>query len=396
MLTGKHIVIGVTGGVAVYKVVDVVSRLKKLNAEITIVMTKNATEFVTPLTFRSLSLNEVVTDMFKAPTRWDVEHIAIAQRADLFLIAPATANIIGKMANGIADDMLSTVVMATKAPVWIAPAMNTGMYTNPVVEENIKKLRALAYNFIDPDSGRLACGDIGAGKLAQPERIVQTILDAFGPKDLLGKRFLITAGPTQEAIDPVRYITNHASGKMGYALAEEVLGRGGRVTLVSGPVQLQPPKGADLVSVVSSQDMYEAVMANRSGVDVVIKSAAVADYSPLEYSDHKVKKKAGDLSIALKRTQDIAYALGQEKNGQVLVGFAAETQDVLVNGQKKIDKKAFDFIVCNDISQPGAGFKGDTNIVTILDDKGHVDRYGQMLKRDLAKIIIDKTITYMK
>ena len=396
MLKGKHIVIGVTGGIAAYKVVDVVSRLKKLNAEITIIMTENASKFVTPLTFRSLSLNEVVVDMFAPPTKWEVEHIAIAQRADLFLIAPATANMIGKIAGGIADDMLSTVVMATKAPVWIAPAMNTGMYTNPIVQDNLKKLKNYGYHFIDPDEGRLACGDIGAGKLAQPEKIVEKIVDAFVNKDLLGKRFLITAGPTQEAIDPIRYITNHASGKMGYALAKDVHSRGGQVTLISGPVNLEAPDGVNLVPVVSSQEMYQAVMEHLDHNDVVIKSAAVADYTPELYHDQKIKKQASDWQIPLKSTKDIALEIGKIKKDQVFVGFAAETENLLENGQKKIKKKGFDFIVCNDISKPGAGFKGDTNIVTIIDKKGQSQAYEQMSKSALASLIIDKVKTYMK
>lgn len=396
MLKGKHIVIGVTGGIAAYKVVDVVSRLKKLNAEITIIMTENASKFVTPLTFRSLSLNEVVVDMFAPPTKWEVEHIAIAQRADLFLIAPATANMIGKIAGGIADDMLSTVVMATKAPVWIAPAMNTGMYTNPIVQDNLKKLKNYGYHFIDPDEGRLACGDIGAGKLAQPEKIVEKIVDAFVSKDLLGKRFLITAGPTQEAIDPIRYITNHASGKMGYALAKDVRSRGGQVTLISGPVNLEAPDGVNLVPVVSSQEMYQAVMEHLDHNDVVIKSAAVADYTPELYHDQKIKKQASDWQIPLKSTKDIALEIGKIKKDQVFVGFAAETENLLENGQKKIKKKGFDFIVCNDISKPGAGFKGDTNIVTIIDKKGQSQAYEQMSKSALASLIIDKVKTYMK
>ena len=396
MLKGKHIVIGVTGGIAAYKVVDVVSRLKKMNAEITIIMTENASKFVTPLTFRSLSLNEVVVDMFAPPTKWEVEHIAIAQRADLFLIAPATANMIGKIAGGIADDMLSTVVMATKAPVWIAPAMNTGMYTNPIVQDNLKKLKSYGYHFIDPDEGRLACGDIGAGKLAQPEKIVEKIVDAFVKKDLVGKKFLITAGPTQEAIDPIRYITNHASGKMGYALAKDVVSRGGQVTLVSGPVNLLPPDGVNLIPVVSSQEMYQAVMDHLDSNDVVIKSAAVADYTPELYKDQKIKKQASDWQIPLKSTKDIALEIGKVKKNQIFVGFAAETENLLENGQSKIQKKGFDFIVCNDISRPGAGFKGDTNIVTIIDQKGQSQAYEQMSKSALATIIIDKVKTYMK
>lgn len=392
MLKGKHVVVGVTGGIAVYKVVDVVSRLKKLQAEVTVVMTKNAAEFVTPLTFKSLSLNYVVVDMFEEPRTWDVEHIAIAQRADLFLVAPATANIIGKMNHGIADDMLSTVVMATKAPVWIAPAMNTGMYTNPVVQRNITGLKDLGYNFIEPDSGRLACGDIGVGKLASPERIVDTIVEAMVNRDLEGKKFVITAGPTQEAIDPVRYITNHSSGKMGYALAEAASRRGADVTLISGPVNLVTPVGVNRIDVVSSADMYDAVMSNLEA-DVIIKSAAVADYTPAEYQDQKIKKN-DDMAIKLKRTEDIAQTIGEKSLGHVFVGFAAESENIIENAKKKIKKKHFDFIVCNDISKKGAGFKGDTNIVSIIDSADQIVNYDQMLKTDLAKLIIDKVKTY--
>lgn len=395
MLKGKHIVIGVTGGIAVYKVVDVVSRLKKLNAEITVIMTKHATEFVTPLTFRSLSLNYVVVDMFEEPKTWNVEHISIAQRADLFLVAPATANIIGKMNHGIADDMLSTVVMATKAPVWIAPAMNTGMYTNPVVQNNMTSLKALGYSFIEPDSGRLACGDIGMGKLASPERIVETILKAMTQRDLEGKKILITAGPTQEAIDPVRFITNHSSGKMGYAIAEAAKNRGAEVTIVSGPVHIPVPSGVEVVDVVSSEEMYNAVVERVGAFDVVIKSAAVADYTPATYSDEKVKKSDDDLSIPLKRTKDIALELSQIKTDQVVVGFAAETQNIIENAKKKIKKKDFDFIVCNDISKPGAGFKSDTNIVSIIDKNDEIKTYEEMLKSELADIILDKVITFI-
>lgn len=396
MLKGKHIVIGVTGGIAVYKVVDVVSRLKKLGAEITVIMTKHATEFVTPLTFRSLSLNYVVVDMFEEPKTWNVEHISIAQRADLFLMAPATANVIGKMVHGIADDMVTTVVMATKAPVYIAPAMNTGMYTNPVVERNMDELKKLGYHFIDPDAGRLACGDVGMGKLASPERIVDTLVEALNPGDLTGRKILITAGPTQEAIDPVRFITNHSSGKMGYEIARAAARRGADVTLVSGPVALEAPKGAEVVRVVSTQDMYEAVMDRMDQMDVIVKAAAVADYTPLNYSVQKVKKADDDLSIPLKRTQDIALAIKERKKDQVFVGFAAESEHVHENALKKVKKKSFDFIVCNDISQEGAGFKSDTNIVSIIDQEGHQVDYEQMLKSQLADIILDKVKTYFK
>lgn len=390
MLKGKHIVIGVTGGIAVYKVVDVVSRLKKLGADITVIMTENATKFVTPLTFKSLSLNYVVADMWEEPRTWQVEHISIAQRADLFLMAPATANIIGKMAYGIADDMVSTVVMATKAPIWVAPAMNTGMYTNPVVQENITKLKGLGYHFIEPDAGRLACGDIGMGKLASPERIVDTVVNFMVKKDLEGKKVLITAGPTQEAIDIVRYITNHSSGKMGYALAEAAAARGAEVTLISGPVHIPVPTGVKVVDVVSAKDMYEAVMAHMDDADLIIKSAAVADYTPLDYSETKLKKSDDDLNIPLKRTKDIALEVGQKKEGKIFIGFAAESDHVIENAKKKIEKKNFDFIVCNDIKQPGAGFKSDTNIVSIIDKTGHVEQLESMPKREIADIILDK------
>jgi len=392
MLKGKHIVIGVTGGIAVYKVVDVVSRLKKLNADITVLMTKNATEFVTPLTFKSLALNYVVVDMFEEPRTWEVEHIAIAQRADLFLVAPATANIIGKMAHGIADDMVSTVVMATKAPVWIAPAMNTGMYTNVVVQRNIEDLKSLGYQFIEPDSGRLACGDLGMGKLASPERIVETITNAMVNKDLEGQKILITAGPTQEAIDPVRYITNHSSGKMGYAIAEDARNRGADVTLISGPVNLEKISGIETIDVISAAEMYEAVVSRADDMDIIIKSAAVADYRPAHYSDQKMKKSDDDLSIALERTKDIAKSVGSRKEDQFLIGFAAESENVIENAKKKIKSKNFDLIICNDISQKDAGFKSDTNIVSMISKDGTIEHYEKMLKKDIAKIILDKTI----
>lgn len=396
MLKGKNIVIGVSGGIAVYKVVDVVSRLKKLNADITVIMTENAAKFVTPLTFRSLALNYVVVDMFEEPKSWNVEHISIAQKADLFLLAPATANVIGKIIGGIADDMLTTVVMATKAPVWIAPAMNTGMYENPIVQRNINELKMLGYNFIEPDSGRLACGDLGIGKLASPERIVETVLEAFDKnKDLKGKKILITAGPTQEAIDPVRYITNHSSGKMGYSIAKAARDRGADVTLVSGPVNLEKISGIKTIDVISADDMYRAVMDNVESSDIIIKSAAVADYKPSNVSDQKIKKDDDDLSIPLSRTKDIALSIGKVKNNRVFVGFAAETENVIENGKKKIEKKNFDFIVCNDISKAGAGFKSDTNIITIIDKNGKVSSLEKMLKSEVAEVILDKIKTYL-
>ena len=317
MLKGKTVVIGVSGGIAVYKACDVVSRLKKLNANVHVIMTKSATEFVTPLTFQSLSQNYVVSDMFEEPKTWDVEHISLAKKADVFLIAPATANVIGKVANGIADDMLTTTVMATTGKVLIAPAMNTNMYRNPILQRNISILKELGYNFVDPDSGRLACGDIGEGKLASPEKIVDAVVDLFNEdkKDLLGKKIMITAGPTVESIDPVRYLTNRSTGKMGYAIAKMAANRGADVTLVSGPTNIEPPSNIKkLIKVQSAKDMYDAIIDNFDENQVIIKSAAVADYKPKNYSDKKIKKSNDDLIIELDRNKDIAYELGKIKN----------------------------------------------------------------------------------
>ena len=316
MLKGKTVVIGVSGGIAVYKACDVVSRLKKLNANVHVIMTKSATEFVTPLTFQSLSQNYVVSDMFEEPKTWDVEHISLAKKADVFLIAPATANVIGKVANGIADDMLTTTVMATTGKVLIAPAMNTNMYRNPILQRNISILKELGYNFVDPDSGRLACGDIGEGKLASPEKIVDAVVDLFNEdkKDLLGKKIMITAGPTVESIDPVRYLTNRSTGKMGYAIAKMAANRGADVTLVSGPTNIEPPSNIKkLIKVQSAKDMYDAIIDNFDENQVIIKSAAVADYKPKNYSDKKIKKSNDDLIIELDRNKDIAYELGKIK-----------------------------------------------------------------------------------
>ena len=392
MLKNKTVVIGVSGGIAVYKVCDVVSRLKKLGVNVHVIMTKSATEFVTPLTFQSLSQNYVVCDMFEEPKTWDVEHISLAKKADVFLIAPATANIIGKMACGISDDMLSTTVMATKAKVLIAPAMNTNMYENPIVQRNIDTLRALNYEFIEPESGRLACGDIGKGKLATPENIVEAVVDALTKKqDLEGKKIIITAGPTVEAIDPVRYITNRSTGKMGYAIAKEACDRGAEVTLVSGPTKLEPPKNLKkFIRIESAKDMYEAVINNLDENDVIIKSAAVADYKPKDYCDKKIKKSDDDLVIKLDRNKDIAYEIGKVKKDKILVGFAAETNDLIENAKNKINKKNLDFIVANDLTKEGAGFGVDTNIVKIIDKDGAIEEYPIMKKNEVANVILDK------
>ena len=393
MLKGKTVVIGVSGGIAVYKACDVVSRLKKLNANVHVIMTKSATEFVTPLTFQSLSQNYVVSDMFEEPKTWDVEHISLAKKADVFLIAPATANVIGKVANGIADDMLTTTVMATTGKVLIAPAMNTNMYRNPILQRNISILKELGYNFVDPDSGRLACGDIGEGKLASPEKIVDAVVDLFNEdkKDLLGKKIMITAGPTVESIDPVRYLTNRSTGKMGYAIAKMAANRGADVTLVSGPTNIEPPSNIKkLIKVQSAKDMYDAIIDNFDENQVIIKSAAVADYKPKNYSDKKIKKSNYDLIIELDRNKDIAYELGKIKKNKILVGFAAETNDLIENAKGKISKKNLDFIVANDLTESGAGFGTDTNIVKIIDKDGNIAKYPQMKKDEVADVILDK------
>ena len=390
MLKDKTVVIGVSGGIAVYKTLDVVSRLRKLGVNVNVIMTKSATEFVTPLSFQSLSQNYVVCDMFEDPKTWDVEHISLAKRADVFLIAPAT--VIGKIANGIADDMLTTTVMATKAKVLIAPAMNTNMYENPILQRNINTLKELGYNFVEPESGRLACGDTGKGKLASPETIVDEVVKLLSKdQDLRGKSIIVTAGPTIESIDPMRYITNRSTGKMGYSIAKEAIERGADVTLITGPTNLTPPQNLKkLVKIESAKDMYEAVLANLDENDVVIKSAAVADYKPKNYSNKKIKKSDDDLVIELDRNKDIAQEIGKIKNNKILVGFAAETNDLIENASLKIKKKNLDFIVANDLTKEGAGFGVDTNIVKIIDKEGNITEYPKMKKEEVANIILDK------
>ncbi|MGM9543471.1 MAG: bifunctional phosphopantothenoylcysteine decarboxylase/phosphopantothenate--cysteine ligase CoaBC [Romboutsia timonensis] len=392
MLKDKTVVIGVSGGIAVYKTLDVISRLRKLGVNVNVIMTKSATEFVTPLSFQSLSQNYVVCDMFEDPKTWDVEHISLAKRADVFLIAPATANVIGKIANGIADDMLTTTVMATKAKVLIAPAMNTNMYENPILQRNINTLKELGYNFVEPESGRLACGDTGKGKLASPETIVDEVVKLLSKEqDLKGKSIIVTAGPTVESIDPMRYITNRSTGKMGYSIAKEAIERGADVTLITGPTNLTPPQNLKkLVKIESAKDMYEAVLENLDENDVVIKSAAVADYKPKNYSNKKIKKSDDDLVIELDRNKDIAQEIGKIKNNKILVGFAAETNDLIENASLKIKKKNLDFIVANDLTKEGAGFGVDTNIVKIIDKEGNITEYPKMKKEEVANIILDK------
>ena len=392
----KHVLIGVTGGIAVYKLLDVASKLRKLGYEINTIMTENACEFVKPLSFETITNNYVVTDTFARPHKWEVEHIALAKKTDLMLIAPATANVIGKIANGIADDMLTTTVMAVKGPVVIAPAMNTAMYENPIVQENIAYLKSKGYLFIEPDSGWLACGDIGSGKLPTPDTIVSYVTKELeGERDLEGKHLLLTAGPTIEAIDPMRYITNHSSGKMGYAIATEAVKRGAEVILVSGPTQLECPKGVKRIDVKSARDMYKVVDEHFEWADAVIKTAAVADYRPENESAHKIKKNSKELVLNLVPNPDILKSLGEKKKHQVLVGFAAETEHVVEYAKNKIQNKNLDFIVANNIAQSGAGFKGDTNIATIIKSNGEIIEYPQMTKNELGDIILDQVKTYL-
>lgn len=397
MLKNKTVVIGVCGGIAVYKACDLVSKLKKVGVNVHVIMTKSATEFVAPLTFQTLSQNYVVEDMFESPKTWDVEHISLAKKADVFVLAPATANVIGKVANGIADDMLTTTVMATKAKVLIAPAMNTNMYENPIVQKNIQVLKDLDYKFVEPESGRLACGDIGSGKLASVDTIFNSIMKLLDmKKDLEGTSMVITAGPTVESIDPVRYITNRSTGKMGYSIAKKAIERGADVTLISGPTKIVPPQNLKkFIQIESAEDMYNAVLENMNENQVIIKSAAVADYRPKEYSDSKIKKSDDDLSIMLDRTKDIALELGKIKDNKILVGFAAETNDLLKNAKNKIQKKNLDFIVANDLNQDGAGFGVDTNIVKIIDRDGVIQEHPKMKKEEVADVILDKIKTLL-
>ena len=387
----KRVVIGVTGGIAVYKALDIISALRKQDVEIKVIMTESAKQFVTPLAFQSLSQNMVITDMFAEPKAWEIQHISLAQWADIMLIAPATANIIGKVANGIADDMLSTSIMATEAKVIFAPAMNTKMYENKIVQDNINKLKGYGYSFIEPASGRLACGDIGKGKLASVSDIVERVLIELEEKekDLLGKKVLITAGPTIAPIDPVRYITNKSTGKMGYAIAQEAKERGAEVTLVSGPTNL--PKIADInfISVKTNSEMKEAVLRYYDFADIVIKSAAVADYKPKEYSNEKIKKSEGDLELTLARDSDILKILGERKKEQILVGFAAESNNVLNNAEKKLKNKNLDFIVANDITSNDTGFASEDNKVTILSKDGKIVNLDKMSKKQVATNIFD-------
>ena len=368
MLTGKTIVLGVTGSIAAYKTANLASMLVKLGADVHVIMTRNATQFITPMTFETLTSNKCIVDTFDRNFNYDVKHVSLAKRGDLFMVAPCTANVIGKLAAGICDDMLTTTLLATKAPKLLAPAMNTGMWENPILQHNLQLLQGYGYHVVQPVEGRLACGDIGNGKMPPEELLLEHILLHIAkPKDLQGKRLLVTAGPTQEAIDPVRFITNHSSGKMGYAIAKMAALRGAEVTLVSGPVSIKPFTGVQTVPVKSADDMFEAVTSRSANSDVIIMCSAVADYKPANYSDQKVKKRDEDLSIPLTRTPDILQFLGDHKPvGQVLVGFSMETENLIDNSRAKLTKKKADLICANSIADSQTGFGVDTNRVTLI------------------------------
>lgn len=391
MLLNKKILVCVTGGIAVYKAVALVSKLSQAGAEVKVMMTASAMEFVTPLSFQVMSRNDVYFDTFDEKDSSVIAHIDLADWADLIIVAPATANVIGKLANGIADNMVTTTLLATTAEVWIAPAMNVHMYENKSVIRNIEQLHKDGYRFIEPSEGFLACGYVGKGRLEEPEKIVQLINERFSqPEDLplSGKKVVVTAGPTRERIDPVRYISNFSSGKMGYSLAEAAASLGAETILVSGPVDLPKPDGVQLVKVESAAEMLDAVMSQYEDADFVVKSAAVADYRPKEQHTQKMKKKDGDSSIALERTTDILKTLGESKDGQILVGFAAETNDAIEYGRKKLANKNLDYIIVNDVTDPDGGFGSDTNVVTLLSKKGKTVPFNAMHKKELAKQLL--------
>jgi phosphopantothenoylcysteine decarboxylase/phosphopantothenate--cysteine ligase len=392
MLKGKTVILGVTGGIAAYKAVELLRLLTKAGAVVHVIMTKAATEFVTPLTFQTLSGNPVHLELFNLISEQEIGHISLADRADLFLVAPATANFIGKVASGIADDLLTTTIMATKAPVLIAPAMNCNMFDNPIYQENEQKLRSSGCRFVDPVTGQLACGWEGKGKMQEPAVICEAAIALLARQDLAGETVLVTAGPTREEIDPVRFVSNHSSGKMGYAIARAARRRGAKVILVSGPVCLESPYGVETVRVKTAVEMRDAVMSRVAEAGIVVKSAAVADYRPVKRAGSKIKKSDGALSIELEKNPDILAEIGQSKQGAIVVGFAAETDDLLANAEKKLEKKNLDMIVANDIGEPGAGFDLDTNIVRILYRDGRVEEPGIMSKDNLADFIIDRIL----
>ena len=390
MLKGKTVLLGVTGGIAAYKAAALASALVKQHAAVEVVMTKNATEFVTPLTFEQLTGRRTMVDTFDRNFSHQVEHISLAERTDLVIIAPATANVCAKLAHGLADDMLTTTTLACRCPKLIAPAMNTNMYENPVTQDNLEILRRYGWDVIEPASGRLACGAVGKGKMPEPEDLLQHILKYLAfPHDLDGKKVLVTAGPTQESLDPVRYLTNHSTGKMGYAIAKMAMLRGAEVTLVSGPTSIPYPPFVRVVPIKSAQDMFEAVANNAPESDFIFKAAAVADYTPAEYNDNKMKKKDGDLSIPMKRTQDILKYLGEHRvPGQVICGFSMETENMLENSRAKLTKKNVDMICANNLKVAGAGFGVDTNVITLITKDGFTELPLQS-KESAANAILD-------
>lgn len=393
MLTGKTIVLGVTGSIAAYKSASLASALVKEHADVHVIMTRNAVNFINPITFETLTHNKCITDTFDRNFEFDVKHISLAKKADLFMIAPATANIIGKLASGIADDMLSTTVMAAKCPVVLAPAMNTAMYDNSIVQENMSKLRMHGYTVIEPSDGYLACGDTGRGKMPEPEYLKDVILHEIShEKDLAGRRVLVTAGPTQEALDPVRFLSNHSSGKMGYAIASQAARRGAEVTLVSGRTSLDCPYGVTRIDVISAADMFREVTSHAEEADIIVMAAAVADYRPASVSDNKIKKKDGAISIELERTSDIIGTLGAgRRDDQFLCGFSMETENLIENSRSKLDRKNLDMIVANNLKVEGAGFRGDTNVAVLI-KKSQVKELQLMSKIELADVILDEIL----
>lgn len=394
MLKGKTVVLGVTGGIAAYKIANLASMLVKLHCDVQVIMTKNATNFIHPITFETLTNHKCLIDTFDRNFQYNVEHVALAKRADVVMIAPATANIIGKMANGIADDMLTTTVLACTCKKIVAPAMNTQMYRNPIVQDNMKKLAHYGFEIIEPATGFLACRDIGEGKLPEPELLLQYILKEIAlEKDMNGKKVLVTAGPTQEAIDPVRYITNHSTGKMGYAIARHCMLRGADVTLVTGPTHLAPPPFVTVVPILSAKDMFDAVTSRADEQDIIIKSAAVADYRPATVADEKMKKSGEVLTMELEKTNDILKYLGEhKKEGQFLCGFSMETENMIENSRAKLQKKNLDMIVANNLKQTGAGFGTDTNIVTLITKEEEIE-LPMMSKDEAAKEIVNKIVS---
>ena len=397
MLKGKTVLLGVTGSIAAYKIAYLASALKKLHAQVHVLMTKNATNFINPITFETLTGNKCLVDTFDRNFQFSVEHVSIAKQADVVMIAPASANVIGKLAHGIADDMLTTTIMACKCKKIVSPAMNTNMYENPIVQDNLAILQHYGYEVIEPASGYLACGDTGAGKMPEPEMLLDYILREIAKeKDLLGRKVLVTAGPTQESIDPVRYITNHSSGKMGYALAKAAMLRGADVTLVSGPCAIEPPPFVKLVPVVTAKEMFDAVTSVSFEQDIIIKAAAVADYRPANVYEDKVKKQEEQMSIELEKTDDILGYLGEHRlPGQFLCGFSMETQNMIGNSRAKLGKKPLDMVAANNLKVAGAGFQGDTNVLTLITQDEDVSLQ-LMSKEDAANVILDKILSIQK